>query len=299
MLLTFALSDVMTPTMTNFELVKTMYPQFDTDSGVPDAAELSESSDDDSVKQEKYRTKEDIDVAVFVALAKQLPLKSLLHLLQGHSRAKNLGNLPTQFSAQDTVRERSMSTPSSAKRSKPIPKIKKFRFAEVSGDKVRTVVREVTSYKDIKSLWCTEHEMLAIRKDAIQTVHYFRRNRGEYCKSIEIVAQGHQDGSEVGESVVENHMKKLTEDSVARGLESHIVSLLSSRRRETVQAVLQEQAECKNCNDSYDISCQCLREQSLAYSEMSRNFASKIAQCDQIDALKASLSTWQPDGVDL
>jgi hypothetical protein len=285
----------MMSTMTNFEVLKTMYPQFDTDSGVPDAAELSESSDDDSVKQDKYRTKEDIDVAVFVALAKQLPLKSLLHLLQGHARAKNLGN----FQAQDTSSEFSICTPSSAKRSKPIPKIKKFRFAEVSGDKVRTVVHEVSSYKDIKSLWCTEDEMLEIRKDAIQTVQYFRKHRGEYCKSIEIVAQGHQDGSKLAQSVVEDHMKKLTEDSVARGLESHIVSLLSSRRRETVHAVLQEQAECKNCNDSYDVSCQCLREQSLAYSEMSRNFACKIAECDQIDALKASLSTWQPDGVDL
>jgi hypothetical protein len=76
-----------------------------------------------SVKQEKYCTKEDIDVAVFMVLAKQLSLKNLLRLLQGHAWAKNLGNLQAQFLVQDTTRKLSFSMSSSAKQSKPIPKI--------------------------------------------------------------------------------------------------------------------------------------------------------------------------------
>lgn len=56
--------------------------------GVPDA-ELTEGSDEDSpatvqAECERYRTKEDEDVAVFINLVKRMSLKSLLHLLQGH-----------------------------------------------------------------------------------------------------------------------------------------------------------------------------------------------------------------------
>lgn len=270
-----------------FEHSKTLFPQFDSDSDVPGAAELSDISDDDSVKRERYRTKEDQDVAVFLQLCKLMSMQQIVHLLQGHARTMNL---PPQCLMYALPLTRASTQPS-AKRSKPIPKIKKFRFAEVAEHKVRTVVHEVPSWKHIKSLWWSLEEQNQIRLESLQTVRYFRKHRPEYTKSVEIVAESYR--ATLAKSVVEDHMKKLTEDSFARGLETHIVRLLSSRRRDTVEAVLQEQNECRMCNDSYDISCQCLREQSLAYSVLSCTFAVRIAECDHVDALKASLSTWQ------
>ena len=95
------------------------------------------------------------------------------------------------------------------------------------------------------------------------------------------------------EQLLQNAMKRLVQDSFARGLEIHICSQLGRRRKETVQAVLEEQQECWASNDSYDTTSHCLREQSLAYSQWSSKFAEKMAQCDTIDALQASLSRWE------
>ena len=95
------------------------------------------------------------------------------------------------------------------------------------------------------------------------------------------------------EQLLQNAMKRLVQDSFARGLEIHICSQLGRRRKETVQAVLEEQQECWASNDSYDTTSHCLREQSLAYSQWSSKFAEKMAQCDPIDALQASLSRWE------
>jgi hypothetical protein len=97
------------------------------------------------------------------------------------------------------------------------------------------------------------------------------------------------------QQVLEDHMKSLmsAEHSYARGLETHIVKMLSDHRKSTVSAVLEEQRECKICNDDYDTTTHCLREQSIAYSNMSAKFAYAMARCDQIDALKASMSAWQ------
>jgi hypothetical protein len=87
-------------------------------------------------------------------------------------------------------------------------------------------------------------------------------------------------------------MKKLLQDTYARGLEVHIVPLLSQRRKDTVQAVLEEQRECQQCQDSYETSSHCLREQSIAYSQLSKTFAVNMAECDHLDALQASMCQW-------
>lgn len=97
-----------------------------------------------------------------------------------------------------------------------------------------------------------------------------------------------------GENLLEVEMavNTLSKDSFARELEAHICPFLSLARSETVQAVLEEQRECRMCGDSYEFTAESLRGQSLAYSTTSRRFAFKIGEADHIEALKATMTTW-------
>jgi hypothetical protein len=273
-------------------LARTHFPDF----GVPDG-ELTDSSDDESLvqqKEERYRTKEDQDVAVFMDLTKRMSMKSLLHLLQGHVRSTDpsqeyLQQYNKALSESEGRKSRSSSeTAQSDMRKKPLPRQKKFRWAEVTSEKVRVVIYEIESIKEEKSLWWTPEEMQSIRSELIDVVKFFRKRRPNYIMSVETIAR-HQ----AQESVIEDHMKKLTEDSFARGLEGHVVRMLSDHRKSTIQAVLEEQKECRVCNDNSETTSHCLREQSVAYSKMSSRFAVNMAKCDEIDALKANMSRWR------
>ena len=294
--------------------LKTLFPRFDdelaskkkstdvdADDAVPDcdATSGSETSDDDSASSEqrraKYETKEDEDVAVFMEIAKRLPVSSLVHLLKGHAMANNRDHL--QYGDIDFS---SALTPAiNQKKHKSLKKIKKFRFAEVSGNNVRCVVHEVESLKS-RDLWWNESEIRKIRGNAIKDVKHYRKYRPDFIETVEMLTSSTSpdyDGDDKSgiTALVEEHMKKLTQDSYARGLETHIVCLLSSLRREAVQAVLEEQEECKRCADLPEVVCESLREQSVAYSGQSRRFAERVAKCDHIEALKASISAWAAD----
>lgn len=276
---------------------KTHFPELDLES-IPDgeltdvSASTSEDEDDESVVQlqrqeEKYGTKEDQDVAVFMSLAKRMSLRSVLHLLQAQAMAQSLPQESFAIMADDSDVTTTKRTVSAFK--KPLAKRQKqFRFAEVMDHKVRVVVHEVECWKEIKELWMRPEEAHAIRTDLIQTVQFFRKNRPLYTQAVEVVAQCTEP-----ESIVEEHMRLLTEDSYARGLEGHIVNLLSANRKATVRAVLQEQSECKSSKDNHEVTSHCLREQSLAYSKLSTGFAEKMGRIDQIEALKASMSHWR------
>lgn len=269
--------------------------------------DVSECSDDDSEKREKYSTKEDQDVAVFMSIAERLPIQSLLFLLHGHVQAQqqNLNNqvLPSSYVEasriaklleQEQQKQQQSSTigPSGSDSTSASPqhktqRVKKFRFAEIRGGQdVRCIVHPVEDCKDLKELWWSDSEMMDIRRQAIDAVKYFRKHRPDYLQAVENIAR---------EIDVEENMKKLVQDCFARGLEAHIVALLSKTRSETVHAVLDEQRECKLCNDSYELTCESLRGQSMAYSQSNAKFARKMAECDQIEALKAILSKWEPE----
>jgi hypothetical protein len=267
---------------------KTLFPRFDHEteinSVVPDSLESSFSDSSEGTlitKHEKYRTKEDEDVVVFMRLAQNMSIKSLLFLLQNHARAMNI---PEDILLQDIACD----VPSLTAK-KATLKIKKFRFAEISGGKVRAVVLEIPKATD-PSLWWNTNELKDIRSDVIQTVRYFKRYRPEFSESVQILAKSYLD--ETPKFVVEKHMKKLAGDSVARGLETHIVPLLGALRSSSVKAVLAEQEMCRESCKSYDETCEILRSRSLSESRPGQTFAAKIAECDHIEALKASLSRW-------
>lgn len=256
---------------------------FDYNSDGAPNIDLAEVSDDDSETRAKYVTKEDQDVAVFMAIADKLPIRSLVHLLQGHASSQ----VGSQYCAFTT--ELHKKTQAEKEHHAKTKKIKKFRFAEVAGGQVRCVVHRIDCVKDFKEMWWSDEDMMGIRREAILDVKYFRKHRTDYTLSVETVIH------DVNKESVEKAMKALTHDSFARGLEAHIVNMLSQSRSELVGAVLEEQKECQMCQDSYELTSESLRGQSLAYSRANVAFSRKMAECDQIEALKAVLAKWEPE----
>jgi hypothetical protein len=274
---------------------KTLLPRLDHDTQVESTmldsvhSSFSKLSEAETItKHEKYhRTKEEEDIVVFMRLAKSMSVKSLLFLLQNHARAMNI---PEYILQKDiTCRVPSLTA------KKATLKIKKFRFAEISGgDKVRAVVLEIPKTTDPSLVWYSKNEMSDIRFDAIETVTYFKRYRPRFAESVQILAKSHLD--EIPNFVLEQHMKKLADNSVTRGLERHVVPMMGALRSSSVKAVLAEQEMCRENCTSYDETCEILRSRSLSESRPGRTFAGKIAECDHIEALKASLSKWTITG---
>lgn len=271
-------------------LANTSFPKFGFDENnkfVPTAGVDDETAGQESAAEEKivkqrveqFKSKADQDVAVFMGLANKMNVSSLIFILQGHAKAQNL---PLAAQAQAAAKI------SGQPKDGPKPE-KKFRFATVNNDMVKCVYHVIPSAKDDKDMWWTDAEMKAIRGAAIQDVKYYRKYRADYKQTVELLANAGVHEGVFSPATVEANLKKLMEDSYARGLEVHIVNLLSDLRKETVRAVLEEQAECRMCGDAPDITAESLREQSMAYTIQSRTFALKLAQCDQVEALKASL----------
>lgn len=267
-------------------LEKDDFPEFD---DVPEEDYDSESLDEEEKKNDlgyqmmaqKYETKEDQDVAVFLALADRMSISSLLHILQNHVRENNID-------VQKYAEMAKQQPPTKPEENKPLPRPKKTRFAEVSEGKVRATVMEVENLKTMKGLWWKPAEMRSIQEELVETVQFFRRYRHDYIESVEVIAQ---KSDKLPEEVVEKHLKNLTKDNYTRGLEAHIVRLLSENRKTTVRAVMQQQKAHKDDSDEEE-KLKILRRESLANSKLSTRFAEKMGQCDEIIALKASLSAW-------
>jgi len=278
-------------------LERDAFPEFDDVSVQPEDSE--EGCDGDDKKKDlnyqmlakKYETKECQDVAVFLALADRMSISSLLHVLQGHIRSSDMDIRPyaeiakQQQQQQQQQESRYSLTIKQGSFAKPRPK--KCRFAEVTDGQVRANIREVECLKAMKGLWWRASEMRTIQEELVETVQFFRKYRHDYTESVEVIAQ---KADKLPEEVVERHLKNLTKDNYTRGLESHIVKLLSENRKRTVRAVLSEQVGCRD--DGSETRAHRLREQSLLNSGLSTGFAERMGRCDQIVALKASLSSW-------
>lgn len=274
------------------------FPEFSSAVEVTDS-----SSDEESVQQRdaEYQTKEDEDVAVFLNLTKRMSLQSLLHLLQGAARAQNNITDTTSVDSHPMM-EYSVLLSGSRRSSKKaeetatadagqqpgVVKQKKFRFAEISENRVREVVHPIESYKDVPGLWWTNEQMMEIRTDEIRVVKHFRKYRPQFIQSVETLVRANESPA-----VLEQHMRHLTEESFARGLETHSVLCIRERRKSHIAAVLQEQQDCRDAGDSYELASHCIREQSIAYSQQLAAFAFRMAKCDHIEALKASMSSWE------
>lgn len=289
-----------TTTTTTFErddLRRDHFPSFEDIATIPDPQH--EVEEEVQAQHERYTTKEDQDVAVFLALAERMSLESLRFLLQGHIKESSGGSLPKRGMEQyaETIGGVKTSTalcnhrPSSPPGNTVVSKksLKKFRFAEVANHQVRQVVHVIENVSDTPGLWWTAQEMKSIRKELIDMVQFVRHHEPEYIQDVETVAQQNQK-----EFVLESHMKRLTKDhDYARGLESHIVQLFTDHRQEFVTAVLDQQDACEEQTLDYEETSTSLREVALAYSQMPNRFAQRIARCDEINALKATMSSWR------
>ncbi|KAL7555710.1 hypothetical protein ACA910_009351 [Epithemia clementina (nom. ined.)] len=224
--------------------------------------------------QQKAKTKEDVDVEVFLALTEKMSVSSLLFILQDHARQMHSiqqGQLqmvlsqhcqkksilskdcngkkpltPAMPLRRDLLTDDSASVCSTATTSAN-KKVKKFRFAEIlGGQQIRVEVHEIPKVTDSQvkaELWWTDDEMRYIRLDALRVVRFYEQHRADYATSITTLAESFK--AETNDLLVEHHMKRLSADSMARGLEPHLVQLLAISRVVAVQTVLLEQAQCQ------------------------------------------------------
>ena len=276
----------------------TQFPNIEFES-IPEG-EFTDGNDDDSTarkKEEAFTTKEDLDVAVFTDIASRLAATSLVHLVQGNESSEQTLPSPnlqpddhalTVAGKQSESKPTIMKHPSRSPQKASLVKKKHFRWAEVTESKVRVVIHEVERVEDCKDMCWSPEELSAIKKEVIEAVQFFRQFRQNYAHSIEVVARGNQK-----QSVIEDHIQQLLADSFPRGLETHIVKMLYDHRKSTIQSVLDKQKECKSNKSNPACTARCIREQSMAYSQLSTRLACSMARCDEIDALKAKMSRWQ------
>jgi len=282
-------------------LRKTSFPSLDAEH-VPELARLAsedESSDEESVvrQREKYRTKEDEDVAVFMSIARQLSTKSLIFLLQNHARTMH-NIIPEVALDAALLQKRDDGAQEEQKPYKKpaISKAKLFRFATVSNDQVRAVVR-VIPRNDMdepeSACWWTPEEYKESRLEAAQLARFYRKHEAAFLSSVAVLAD-----PEASPPAVETSLKSMMVHNLSnpRGLESHMVRVLSAPRRQTVRAVLDQQELCRTL--TYDEACEFLRQASLQQSASNRCFAQRMGNYDHIEALKASLSRWRTRNID-
>ena len=303
---------------------KTSYPQLvlpELDLITDDGSQTgSEATEENSVQREKYSSKVDQDVAVFMMIAEKLSVTSLVHLLQGHVRSQqcHAWHFDTVAAIEQEKRQKELIQIEESFSDFQSPKKKRrksFRFATIRNGDVRTVVHEIEAISSeyVNDIWWNGNEMMSFRCNAIDTVRHYRKHRKKYIDAIEsiVVSSGtcteNNHNSDTSKDnlnlpknnamspTVESAVKVLTIDSYSRGLETHICTVLSKARTDMIEALLDEQKECKKCGDSYDVSAESLRGQSLAYSSSSVQFAIALGQVDQIEALKAAMSVWTPE----
>lgn len=229
--------------------------------------------------ERQYNTKEDADVAVFLKIVEQMPLKSLLHLLQGHVRSSN----QEQYTKTYTELRKSLSISPSKSLTK-----KKFRWADSSDKSVILEVHEVDPLKEEKQLWFDDAELMDIRRGLIRQIRFLMKHHRERLEILDHIVAGQQP-----EPVIEQHMKNLTKHSIGRGLEGHMSKLVPQHRAKHSKGIIAAQTACRNMANTYDQTCEILREQALQNSETLKTFAKRMAKCDEIEALTANLSHWE------
>lgn len=235
--------------------------------------------DDDSITSgaSRYETKEDQDVAVFMALAGRMNIDSLLFILNGHAREMNLPSaeylLPQNAAKLKAQR-------AAAKKAK-----KKFCWKEDVDGNVFLEVFEIEPMKD-EDMWFDDEFSQKILMGAIRDVRYYQANKPDYINSVETLA------TQKDSKATEGHMKVVINDKHARGLEVHICGYIEEVRKEFINQVLDEQDDCEDAGETYDATAARMRKAALQFTVQSQEFAYKLAKCDHIVALKASLSKW-------
>jgi len=266
-----------------------------------------EDDEDWADLEEEYERKEDEDVAVFRAIIDHMPISSLLHLLQGHVRAmQHNGKMettvkvydlddPQQQQQQQQQQGETQDTPMSSQESKEEQKEeamrveKQFRWATDGEYTVKLDIHEIEAMKGNRDMWFTGHELQAIRQDLVRQIRFFVMHHQERIQTLDKVVSGNGP-----DKVIEECIKELTRHSIGRGLEGHMSRLIPQTRRRHVSGILRIQRACNTRKKSYDEMIEELRKQSLVNGEMMKLYAQRMAKSDEIEALTASMSRWEP-----
>ena len=288
-------------TFPHFDLEGLKDEKFSLDVLGDESPQVDLSGETDFVKkfnklEKAFHRKEDQDVAVFLALVDKMNVQSLLFILQGHARSMHNVH---QGKLQEALN--GMKTKKTGSKSEKVVK-KKLRFAEImGGEKVRVETREIIhvneiSEEDKRTMWWSSREMRAMKQEAAKVVRFFRQHRPEYLASVSILCSSHEP--ETNDQVIEKHMKKLTQNSFPRGLECHIVPNLNACKDAAIQTLLLEQQRFRadvHASDDWERIHAFWDEAGAKYAQACvscRGFSLKIAECDHVEALKASLSSW-------
>uniref|UniRef100_A0A7S3DPM0 Uncharacterized protein n=1 Tax=Entomoneis paludosa TaxID=265537 RepID=A0A7S3DPM0_9STRA len=200
----------------------------------------------------------------------------------------------------------------------------------MGGQQIRVTVREIPhcnefSPQDKEAMYWSDKELTNIKREAAKVVTFFRAHRPEYGQSVSVLAESFKERHD--DILVEYHMKKLTQNSFPRGLECHIVNVIGEFRDEGINSVLSVQdrhrvrrlsAKTPSATSILSASSTAsrrklqeqqwqqlqaqeaseppldeqIRDSYMASSVSSKTLALKMAECDHIEALKASLSRW-------
>ncbi|KAL3941947.1 MAG: hypothetical protein SGBAC_003775 [Bacillariaceae sp.] len=276
---------------------------------------VMEDDEDWADLEEEYERKEDEDVAVFRAIIDHMPIASLLHLLQGHVKAMQKQDELMETSvevfhdAQQQLQDETQDTPmvsnedskegeedskegeeeEKEEKDEAMPVVKQFRWAVEDDYTVKSEIHEVEVIKQHRHLWFSGHELSAIRQDLVRQIRFFVMHHQERIATLDKVING--DGPE---AVIEECIKELTRHSIGRGLEGHISRLIQQTRRQHVWGILNAQRTCNSNKSPYDETIEALRKQSLVNGEMMKLYAQRMAKSDEIEALTASMSRWEP-----
>jgi len=279
-------------------LVKTQYPALaeemrNDDKGQKDIGIEDIDNDDDTKEDHKddmivelqgnkgTTSIEDPEIEAFLRITQRLSLNALIFLLQNQAREQNVSPEYLKKYAQIAIQQH---------HDEEQPSEQQQQKYHVHFQEENNRIHLIDSFKDYQELWWNSQEMHEIRANAIDVVKFYQQYRPQFSESIEIVAHGTE---EYPLKVVEEHLRFLLKDDLARGLEGHIDRNVAYHRESHKEAVLEEQDGCLMEGFSDDMMADCIREESLAFSEWNTRLAYSLAQCDQVSALTASLSKWK------
>jgi hypothetical protein len=140
-------------------------------------------------------------------------------------------------------------------------------------------VKFVESCKGMTELWWDPTELFSFRWRACSEVDNYQGNGSHFISCVEAIAN-QEDVNQVVDCLL--HLTAPPYCDI-RGLESHIVDLLSMQRSIVVKAVLDEQR--RSMTHDNDTKATNLRRVSKAISALSTRASERLAKCDEYIAL--------------
>ena len=210
------------------------------------------------------------DIMIFKKIAEIMPPKSLLHLLHGAQRTSPSRRPEQSIEDDDDAPVRRPPRSMSMRK-------QRIRFEENVYGEVKRVVHEIPRISD-PSLWWQSKEYSEIRAGCKTLAEHYLQYKEEYLKAVERLLSTKPDSST---RKIEKSMECMLNNTISRGLESHIVqdcrAVCRKHRRDVLKA--QEKVFKRELDHTEEGRDKIYRASSKA-SRGSRFLAVKLAQQD-------------------